>query len=258
MELIQNLFAFYEKFEEEKGYIGFTEKGYPIPYFAVRKTDYPVLIITGAIHAREYVTGSVVLKTAKYLQKTLRQGKVYAVPVANADGVKITKVLPLYKANARGTDLNTNFPARWGTGEFNVKVKGQSGFVGEYTLSESETQALASFTERIKPDITLSLHTKGEEIYYDFFDDELEKRDRRFADVVAKITGYKIVMGLKSSGGYKDFCVERYKIPSLTVEAAPDFLSHPIGEEYVDEIFEKVKDVPSALIEEMLKLNGRD
>ena len=129
MELINELFEFYEDYKEEKGFIGFSVKGCPIPYFAVKKGDYPVAVLTGAIHAREYVTGYVLLKEIGYLKTAVFPGKVYVIPVVNPDGVKIVKSVKNYKANANGVDLNVNFPARYGTGEKNVNKRGFSCFL---------------------------------------------------------------------------------------------------------------------------------
>ena len=125
-------------------------------------------------------------------------------------------------------------------------------------MSEEESKALYYFTERANPDFTLSLHTKGEEIYYDFYDEFLAKRDYKYALTAEKLTGYKVVKNLPSAGGYKDLCVERYKIPSLTTECGSDDLFHPIDKTHADEIFGKIKDIPSEILKEIYRdKNGR-
>ena len=69
------------------------------------------------------------------------------------------------------------------------------------------------------------------------------------AEKFAEITGYKIKNVEKSSsGGYKDWCVEKLKIPALTIEVGSDELSHPISVENLEEIYEKNKYVAKALI----------
>ena len=170
-------------------------------------------------------------------------GRVFFIPAVNVDGIEICLGgKPLYKANARGVDLNVNFDARWGTGKSNVKVKGEQNYIGAYPFSERETRALRDFTLAIKPNLTLSYHSKGEEIYYEFFQDaKRKKRDERFAKILAKKTGYKIKSTPNSAGGYKDWCVEKLKIPSMTIEVGSDRLSHPIGERHARSIFRKHK-----------------
>ena len=100
--------------------------------------------------------------------------------------------------------------------------------------------ALKVFTEEIRPDYTVSYHTKGEEIYWRFFQEgNKEKRDRRLAEILSKTTGYSLKEAEGSVGGYKDWCVETLGIPSFTIEAGLDDLPHPIGEEAFEDILKK-------------------
>ena len=171
----------------------------------------------------------------------------------NPDGVNICeKVDPLYKANARGVDLNVNFDARWGRGKSNVRFAGKENFIGEYAFSEPETVALRDFTLKIKPDMTLSYHSKGEEIYFEFFQNpSCMQRDRIYAELVSEITGYQIKSTPFSAGGYKDWCIEKLNIPSLTIEVGSDALSHPIDKCHVEEIFAKNRGVICSLTEKI-------
>ncbi len=141
---------------------------------------------------------------------------------------------PLWKANIRGVDLNVNFDARWATGKQNVFRRGSENFVGAAPESEPETKALVNFTNAIKPHMTISYHCKGEVIYYKFFQTgKFLKRDKQIAKEISKITGYHLASGKGSAGGYKDWCIEKLKIPSLTIEVGADTLSHPIGKEHL-------------------------
>ena len=163
----------------------------------------------------------------------------------NPDGVKIClKENPLYKANARGVDLNVNFDARYGSGEKNVFCKASENYVGEHAFSEPESIAIRDFTLKVMPDATISYHSKGQEIYYEFFQDEFSrKRDCALAEKVAKVTGYAIKSTPNSAGGYKDWCIEKLKIPALTIEVGNDDLTHPIGEEHLVQIYKQNKKV---------------
>ena len=42
--------------------------------------------------------------------------------------------------------------------------------------------------------------------------------------------------------------MQTLKIPALTIEVGSDELSHPIGEEFLEEIYEKHKDIANDLI----------
>ena len=144
---------------------------------------------------------------------------------------------PLWKANIRGVDLNVNFDAHWATGKQNVFKRGRENFVGAVPESEPETKALVHFTKAIRPHMTISYHSKGEVIYYKFFQTgKFLKRDKQIAKAIATITGYRLASGKGSAGGYKDWCVEKLNIPALTIEVGTDTLSHPIEKEYLDMI----------------------
>ncbi len=254
MDVLQKVEYSFEKFKGQKFTIGKSLNGQPIYCFCVAKSSRPRIIFGYAIHAREHITSHLALKHIRYFNAFGKRGTVYFLPVLNPDGVQIALTRdPLYKANARGVDLNVNFDAKWGSGKSNVQVKGSANYVGTHPFSEPETIALRDFTLSIKPDMTVSYHCKGEEIYYEFFQtgSRLE-RDFKFAKTVSFVTGYAIKTPVGSAGGYKDWCVQNLSIPSLTIEVGSDQLSHPITEEYLPNIYQKNKGVVRALTESCL------
>ncbi len=244
---------FYNRFSGDKGVLGFSERGKKIYYFAVKKTEYPKIIFTYSIHAREYVTAYLGVLQLLDFYKNGKMGSAYFVPMLNPDGVEICQNgKPLYKANANGVDLNVNFRARWGMGKSNVFVPSEENYVGKKPFSEKESRLIRDFTLFVKPDMTVSYHAKGEEIYYKFHQsDELEKRDFRLAKKVASVTNYKIKDTPDSVGGYKDWCIMNLKIPSLTIEVGNDKLSHPIGLENLKRIFWQNAKVVHCLMESL-------
>ena len=251
MDVLQELRVFYKSWQGEKGFIGCTENGALIPYFAVCKTVRPVVLLQYAIHAREYITTYIGMMQAAHFAATGRRGKAYFIPAVNPDGIaEALYVDKLYKANARRVDLNVNFDARWGGGEKNVREKSAANYIGEFPFSENETQALRDFTLSVRPDMTVSYHSKGEEIYWEFFQGRKEwERDRLIAQAVSRATGYPLKSAGVSCGGYKDWCIEKLGIPALTIEVGSDSLSHPIGKEFAEEIFNKNRDVVNVLTE---------
>jgi len=212
----------------------------------------PAIIIQYAIHAREYITSYLALLQIEKLIKNYQKGTVYFVPVANPDGValcmdgiqsieeeniqnKLIKVngsqdFSLWKANINAVDLNVNFPALWGQGAENTKIEGSANFIGKEAGSEKETQNLMQLTRRVKPDLTVSYHSKGEVIYYEFYQKAKNlKRDKQIVTELSKWTGYTVLPLGASSGGYKDWCIQEFKIPSFTIEVGADSLKHPLG-----------------------------
>ncbi len=245
MDILLCAEKFFNSFDGEKGEIGKSQTGKPIYYFCVKKTDFPIVIVTGAIHAREYITS---LLCFRLIDRQIKKGKIgtaYFIPTVNPDGVRICQNnIKDYKANARGVDLNVNFDANWGHGEQNKTTIGAQNYIGKFPFSESESRALKNFTYLVKPQLTVSFHSKGEEIYYEFNQKGKDlERDLYLAKIIQKSNGYKIVTPKNSVGGYKDWCVSKLKIPSFTIEVGNDNLTHPIKENHLGEIYKKNKDV---------------
>ncbi len=251
MDLFYKLDSFYKTSNLPKGFYGYSVLKRPLYYFKVYKTEYPKIIVTYCIHAREHITTKLALKQIKDYAKQGKVGTVYFLPMLNPDGVKIALTeKPLYKANANGVDLNVNFDARWGTGEKNVFQKGDENFIGEKPFSEPETAFLLDFTLKVKPDITLSYHCKGEEIYYEFFQPEKDRiRDFEIAKSISNVTGYQIKSTPNSAGGYKDWCIEKLRIPAITIEVGNDNLSHPLTDKHLADVYKKNKTVIKTVTE---------
>ena len=219
----------------------------------------PVGIAQYAIHGREYLTARLAFH---HFRRGVGAGSVWLVPLANPDGALLSqkgissaperarkyltelnggdKDFSLWKANGNGVDLNVNFDARWGEGKKNVREPGKENYVGEKPFSEPETRALKNFTEEIRPDYTISFHTKGEEIYWRFYQTGMRTyRDYALAKALSFSTGYPLGDAPDSCGGYKDWCIQKFFIPAFTVEAGRDELSHPLPESEGRNIIQK-------------------
>ena len=231
------------------------------------------VIVQCAIHAREYVTSFLGVELVEYLSVRPFGGGAYFIFNMDPDGIrlvldgadyirceKLKEYLlsinggldfSLYKANANAVDMNTNFDAKWGGGRENLFCPASGNFIGYYPMSEREVNVLADFTRDIAPYATLSYHTKGEVIYYGFEGQKEESlaRDEAIAYRLSAVTGYTPILTSNSTGGYKDWCIEKFDIPAFTIEVAPQSAEHPIGESYLPEIFERNKNVIPTLIE---------
>lgn len=236
----------------------------------------PKIIIQCAIHAREYITSFMAIKHIKFLHNFKFKGTIYYIPCMNPDGVRLCmsgiKSTPkkywdsllklnksadfkLFKANINGVDLNTNFDARWGFGSQNIGHPSFANFIGYSPNSQPEIRALIKWTNKIEPDLTLSYHSKGEVIYYGFnskLSDRNKQTEIKYLNIISNCTGYKPVKTKNSTGGYKDWCVLKKDIPAYTIEVGEDLLSHPIGIEELDAIYQKNKYLPLALLKVLL------
>ncbi len=259
MDIYQIVSKFYETVSTEKAVIGKSRFGRNI--YAVKIGEgSPVGLAQYAIHGREYITSHLALK---HFKRGVFKGSFWLVPLANPDGALLSECglasarrkcdrerllslnggnenFSLWKANGRGVDLNVNFDARWGTGAKNVLKAGAENYIGSKPFSEPETRALKRFTEKIKPHYTVSYHTKGEEIYWYFYQSMRTcPRDKRLAAALSQSTGYPLAYAKGSAGGYKDWCIQALKIPSFTIEAGDDTLCHPLGNEAIEDIINK-------------------
>ena len=213
---------FYQSYGGVKCVIGYSFRGREIFAFHIGSRTGRQFISTYAIHAREWITASLAIK---HIKTGLKRGGGWVIPLVNPDGATISESLnPLWKANARGVDLNCNFDAEWGSGRLNTLHRGRENCIGDSPFSEAETRALKNFTLKVRPYVTLSFHTKGEEIYWQF--DGMG--DRRGAEILSKATGYRPRIIYGSAGGYKDWCIQKLHIPAYTIECGPDNLTHPI------------------------------
>src|SRR3954451_18877342 len=74
---------------------------------------------------------------------------LWLVENANPDGVAVWR-----RANARGVDLNRNFPWRW----HRHGKRGGDRFPGRKPFSEPESRALAAFLLRLRPQAVIWYH----------------------------------------------------------------------------------------------------
>ena len=274
MDIYQQVQAFYQQAKTQKTIIGQSVFGRAI--YAVRfGHGWPVGIATYAIHGREFITARLSLE--QYLAGVC--GSMWFVPIVNPDGALLSQIgldsapksqrkrltalnggkkdFRLWKANGNGVDLNVNFDADWGKGAQNVFTAGAENYVGAYAFSEPESRALKDFTLQVRPDYTISYHTKGEEIYWYFGQETWRKeRDEKLAKCLSQATMYPLKSVLGSVGGYKDWCISQLQIPAFTVEVGLDEWQHPLTDVVFGQINEKNKFALRALsqaVKEMRK-----
>lgn len=130
-----------------------------------------------------------------------------------------------WKANIDGVDLNLQYPALW---ERAKEIKFAAGFtrpgprdyVGQAPLSAPEARAVYELSLAEDFDRTVSWHTQGQVIYWQFADympEGAEALGRRLSEV----SGYALEQTPEDSAyaGYKDWFIQEYNRPGFTVEA---------------------------------------
>ncbi len=110
--------------------------------------DAPVVLLAiGPIHGDEPGAAAPI---AALRRARLPPGvAVWTVRVANPDGLARGR-----RQNARGVDLNRNFPDRW-------RASGRRGdrfWPGPSAASEPETRVLMRLVQRLRPDLTIHYH----------------------------------------------------------------------------------------------------
>lgn len=265
MNIYEQVTEFYQSYGGEKCVVGRSAEGRAIYAMFVGSHAGKLCLSQSAMHAREWITALLALEQ---IRRGVSCGGAWILPLVNPDGAllcqegigsvksrsrremlsRLTSDFSQWKANADAVDLNVNFDARWGTGAQNLSRPSPANFIGVRPFCAPESMALKNFTYRVRPDVTVSWHAKGEEVYYRFHQPPLRRlRDYRMARSLAKSMGYAIKNTPNSAGGYKDWCVEKLKIPSFTVEVGKDEWEHPIGEEKLDELVERCSDAVSRL-----------
>ena len=114
----------------------------------------PVTLVVGVIHGSEPAGLSVVRRLRTM---PLPQGvHLWLVPTVNPDGLAAGT-----RQNARGVDLNRNWPTAW-------RRNGRP-WDGEYSgprpFSEPESRAMRAFILRVRPALTIWYHQPLDEVY---------------------------------------------------------------------------------------------
>lgn len=239
------------------------------------------IIVQGCIHAREWLNCQVLMKMLDRYLKSYEKGSykgktysrifdkvaVYVIPMVNPDGVTISQYgigkindpklraklkkmsrtggYARWKANARGVDLNRNFPSLWGKKK---ERKGPSSerYQGKTAAGERETKAVIRLIKRL-PNLKacLNYHSRGEIIYWGAKGNGKERKAAyRLAKTVQDMSGYRLVDESKTYGSGGD--LERYliadrKLPYVCVETGKE--ETPLKHKSFKAIYKKHKTV---------------
>lgn len=81
--------------------------------------------------------------------------------------LSLDNYLMFYDSNARGCDINMNFPYNWSDVEGNA-FPGSKNFKGDLESSENETNALVKLINRVNPSLVINFKTSGSSFNYSF------------------------------------------------------------------------------------------
>ncbi len=173
------------------------------------------VLLIGGIHGDELSSASIVFRWMQWLNEPEAGSRHWhIVPVANPDGLLAS---PPQRANARGVDLNRNFPTPdWATAalhHWNGKaLRDPRRFPGNEALSEPETRWLYDEMENFKPDVIVATHAPYGVLDYD----GPARQPRRFGSLWLNRQGvYPGSLG-NFGGVFKGVPVVTIELPSAT------------------------------------------
>jgi len=140
--------------------------------FRAELRNAPLVLVIGGIHGDELTAVSVVFRWIELLQQPGYVGPQFhwrVVPVLNPDGL-LAK--PPTRVNARGVDLNRNFPTSNWMSEAprhwkEATRKDPRRFPGTAPASEPESRWLHDEIARFRPDVIVSVHAPFDVLDFD-------------------------------------------------------------------------------------------
>ena len=146
-----------------------------------------------------------------------------------------------WKSNIAGVDLNLQYPAEWQTAR-GIKFSqgftrpGPREYVGDAPLIAPESRAMAKWTRERDFSLTISYHTQGKVIYWQY-GDIVVPGAQRIGTAFSKGSGYRMedVPYASSFAGYKDWFIQTWRRPGFTIEAGIG--KNPLPLSQFDEIY---------------------
>jgi g-D-glutamyl-meso-diaminopimelate peptidase len=252
--------------------LGQSEEGRDIPVLRLGAPEAAHhVLLHGAIHGREYITTWLLMALVDHqLAQGLPENVCFhIIPMVNPDGVHISqtgtmgdaqqgiyqrdkankytsltqgKYATLWKANALGIDLNRSFPAGWESLKGH-KEPSSERYKGTQPFDAVEARLLRDYTLAHSFGATVSFHSTGSVIYYDYGRKQpVNQLSKSFAKAVRELTGFRLEGQSSVDGaGYKDWAIEELGIPSLTLELG--CLDAPIVRRELESVFARCYDL---------------
>lgn len=162
-------------------------------------------LLLGVIHGNEPLGADLLERFAEHaaLHSSLLDGKrLVIVPVLNPDGLARGS-----RTNARGVDLNRNFPAKnWRRGPRH----------GAAPSSEPETRVIQRLIRRFEPERILSVHSPLHCVNFDGPAKDLARAMARAAQYPLRAS-----IGYSTPGSLGSYAGGDLEIPNITLELGP-------------------------------------
>ena len=130
-------------------------------------------------------------------------------------------------------------------------MPGPRDYPGPNPISEIETKSMVNFTKLFNFDMTISLHSQGQEIYWNYLNYKVDNA-YEIGKKLEKVSGYLLTKPdyYSSFAGYKDWFIENFKKPGYTIEIGKGEEGRPLPLEDADKIYEEVEEILLKAIEE--------
>ena len=236
------------------------------------------VLMAAAFHGQEWLTALCALRLCEELctalrgnlplcgipvSRALKGRQIWFVPLVNPDGVEIARygsdaaggyaataaaagadIPGVWRGNARGVDINSNFNAGWEEMQALVAKNGKnsSKMSGPSPESEPETRALADLCRRHAYRHVVALHSQGEEIYWSY-GERTPPQSRMMAQVLAQASGYRLAQPAPEAahGGFKDWFIRCYHRPGFTIELGRG--QNPLPVTRFEEIYDTAREM---------------
>ncbi len=163
------------------GLAGTSVEGRPIPSYELGNPAGTPVLLTGLMHGVEVVGALALLDFVRGVVEggggdLLRDARLLVIPVVNPDALhencnRLAQGLRAFqRGNARGVDLNRNFPRLRQGMPWNPlggsRLPLSPHYVGPAPLSEPETQFIHAVADALRPRVSLAFHSFGELLLY--------------------------------------------------------------------------------------------
>ncbi len=167
------------------------------------------VMVLGGFHGDEPKSVFVAARLVDLLSETKPTGLAtwIVVPVVNPDGYMRRK-----RRNARGVDINRNFPTRnWVPSSPRSRMYG-----GPSPASEPETRVVIRLLEKYRPDRIVTIHSIGRERFCNNYDGPAHSLATR----MRRHNGYPITasIGYPTPGSFGNWAGKERRIPVITLE----------------------------------------
>ena len=245
-----------------------------------------VLFCTAGVHGRESINPIILIHIMEeyaqaYREKQPVQGQPYTVyellreygicfvPLVNPDGYEIAsrgfrrvrnlklrqhlriQTIPAseWKMNARGVDINRNFPC--------YSYRPQNP--GDSPASENETKALIHLFHSCDSVGYVDFHSRGKVIYYyrNAMSGDYNRYSHRLAKYLQSLSDYELGDAAEefytpySGGNSVNYYSEVLKQPALTVETVEESASFPLHTRYLRETYEEIHYIPLGILSQI-------